>query len=153
MPRSPKTSGFVAMALRTLPYVAVLNGASFAALGLYLSLSTSMFSFQSEATQVHLLVVESRKHDNKFVYRPLFETIQDDGTPITYSGSAWVSPKPHNEGDVVDGRVDWDTGEIRSVKMMQFYATMGKSLSTLGGICFVIGVLFLWQKRGRSKVV
>ncbi|EBA13894.1 hypothetical protein RCCS2_08394 [Roseobacter sp. CCS2] len=143
---------FYVKCLKMLPYIAVLNGMIFSIVGLYFIYSSSAFSARSVVEEVHVVSMESRRSDNGIVYRPLFKALQNDGTSITYSGSAWVSPKPHNDGDIVDGRVDWEAGEIRSVSMMKFYTSMGKVFSVLGGICFFIGALYLWRKRTRSQV-
>ena len=136
--------------LKTLPYVAVINGVIFGTIGLYFSYSASAFSERSVVQEVQVVSVESRRSDNGTVYRPILKAHQNDGTSITYSGSAWVSPKPHKDGDIVDGRVDWTTGEIRSVGMMKFHTSMGKTISAVGGICFFLGAFYLWRKRTRS---
>ncbi|MEP2890939.1 hypothetical protein [Tateyamaria sp.] len=143
---------FFLKCLKTLPYVAIINGVIFGTTGLYFIYSASAFSTRSVVQEVHVMSVESRRSDNGTVYRPLFKALQNDGTSITYSGSAWVSPKPHNDGDIVDGRVDWETGEIRSVSMMKFHTSMGKTISIMGGICFVLGAFYLWWKRTRSRI-
>ena len=91
---------FFVKCLKTLPYVAVINGLIFGTIGLYFVYSASAFSARSVVQEVSVVSVDSRRSDNGTVYRPLFKALQDDGTSVTYSGSAWVSPKPHNDGDI-----------------------------------------------------
>lgn len=146
---------FIAKWSKRLPhvaYVAVIIGVFFSTIGLYFIFSTIAFSARSVAQKVYVVSVESRRSDGGFVYRPLFKALQDDGTSITYSDSTWVSPKPHNIGDIVDGQVDWKTGEIRSVGMMKFYTSMGRTFFSVGGPFLFFGALYLWWNRARSRV-
>lgn len=140
-------SDFFVKSLKTVPYVAVFNGAIFSIIGVILIYSGSNFTTNSEKTQLHVLTVESRRGDNGIVYKPTFEALGSDGKSIQYSGNSWVSPKPHEEGDIVDGRVNWTTGEIRSTDMIISSASLGKTATLLGSIIFLLGTLYIWRKR------
>ncbi len=143
-------SDFVIKCIRTVPYVAVLNGTIFFLFGSYMVWSAA--SFNSRATEAELLVVEveSKRSDNGQVYRPWFEATTTDGKKLRYSGNTWVSPKPHNQGDVVAGLVDWPTGEMRSISMTEWSKTFGKMFASIGGIIFLTGGAYICWKRKRT---
>ena len=118
-----------------------IAGAMFLTVGLFFVTSQRAFSARSEAAQVTVTFVDRRVDDDGTLYRPTFEARASDGEVIEYSGGAWMRPKPHNEGDVVDGRVNWDSGEIRSVSMMRTGSRLGIIFSVLGGIMLCTAVV------------
>lgn len=86
------------------------------------------------------------------VYRPLFEAVDNDGNILRYAGKTWVSPKPHDDGEIVDGLVDWAGGEIRSVGMIEWSKAFGRSFAWFGGIFFVLGSIYILWKRKNSAL-
>ena len=132
-------SDFVIKCIRTVPYVAVLNGTIFFLIGSYMVWSAA--SFNSRATE---------RGNNGQVYRPWFEATATNGKKLRYSGYTWVYPKPHNQGDVVAGLVDWPTGEMRSISMTEWSKTFGKMSASIGGIIFLTGGAYICWKRKRT---
>ena len=133
--------------IRLLPYVLIFNGMLFLLIGFYTIWSAS--SFISRAMKVELLVVqvESKQSDDGQLYRPIFSATTPGGEVLRYSGNMWVSPKPHNQGDVVAGLVDWSSGEMKSVVMADWSKRFGTLFASLGGILFVVGGIFIWRMR------
>lgn len=137
----------------------MLIGLIFGGLGYYFVSSVKGFTEASSPAQLRVLDVERKQSDDGYVYRPTFEARSQSGQTLEYTSAVWVSPKPHSQGDVVDGRVIWDTGEIRSNTMMKQGRFMGAIFTTIGGIAFVVGFLVLvggpvWRGiRGRPAKV
>ena len=133
--------------IRLLPYVLIFNGTLFLLIGFYTIWSAS--SFISRATDVELLVVqiESKQSDDGQLYRPIFSATAPGGEVLRYLGNMWVSPKPHNQGDVVSGLVGWSSGEMKSVVMADWSKWFGTLFASLGGILFVVGGIFIWRMR------
>jgi hypothetical protein len=149
--RPTSFSDFVVKSLKTLPYVAVFNGILFFFIGIYMVYSASSFTSRAEEASLTVVAVESRRGDNGLVYRPLFEAFDKDGNTLRYSGNTWVSPKPHDEGEIVDGLVDWVGSEIRSVSMIASSKTFGGMFARLGGVFFMLGGMYiLWKRRNRA---
>jgi len=133
--------------IRLLPYVLIFNGMLFLLIGFYTIWSAS--SFISRAMKVELLVVqvESKQSDDGQLYRPIFSATTPGGEVLRYSGNMWVRGKPHNQGDVVAGLVDWSSGEMKSVVMADWSKRFGTLFASLGGILFVVGGIFIWRMR------
>ncbi|WP_435141906.1 hypothetical protein [Pseudopelagicola sp. nBUS_19] len=148
MPKS--FSDLVIKSIRTLPYVAVLNGTIFALIGLYMIWSASAFSSRAVETELAVVLVESKRSDNGQVYRPTFEALTAQGEARRYTGNTWVSPKPHSQGEVVQGLVDWSSGEIRSTSMIEWSKSFGRMIAFIGGVCFLLGATYLWYKRRKQ---
>lgn len=144
-------SDFVIQCIRTLPYVAVINGAIFFIVGMFMISSATSFTARGTEAKLQVTSVESKRSDNGIVYRPVFETTTADGKTQRYSGDTWVSPKPHNEGDVVAGLVDWSSGEMKSLSMIEWSKSFGKTFASIGGLCFVLGVAYIWHRRRRAE--
>lgn len=144
-------SDFVIKCIRTLPYVAVINGTIFFIAGMFMISSATSFTVRGIEAKLQVIAVESKRNDNGLVYRPTFETTTADGETQRYSGNTWVSPKPHNEGDVVAGLVDWSSGEMKSLSMIEWSKSFGKTFASIGGLCFVLGGAYIWQSRRRTK--
>lgn len=143
-------SDFAIKCIRMLPYVAVFNGTIFFLIGCHVVWLASSFTSRAVEAELLVVLVESKRGDNGQVYRPTFEAITGDGEAARYAGNTWVSPKPHNQGDVVAGLVDWPTGEMRSVSMTEWSKSFGKIFASIGGICFVLGGAYIWRKRRRA---
>lgn len=141
---------FFKKSVRTLPYVAVFNGVLFLSFGSWMAYSASSFVQRSEKSEIYVLEVERRRSDDGFVFRPLFQAVDIDGRELRYSGKAWVSPKPHDQGEIVEGLVDWDSGEIRSVSMNDKMRSFGELFILVGGGSLIFGALIIWRKRTRK---
>lgn len=144
-------SDFVIKCIRTLPYVAVINGTIFFIVGMFMISSATSFTARGIEATLRVTAVESKRNDNGLVYRPVFETTTANGETRRYSGNTWVSPKPHNEGDVVAGLVDWSSGEMKSLSMIEWSKSFGKTFASIGGLCFVLGSAYIWHRRRRAE--
>lgn len=149
--RPTSFSDFVIKCIRTLPYVAVFNGTIFFIFGMFVLSSATSFAARGIEAKLQVIAVESRRIDNGLVYRPIFETTTANGETRRYSGNTWVSPKPHNEGDVVAGLVDWSSGEMKSLSVIEWSKSFGKKFASIGGLCFVLGGAYIWYSRRRAK--
>ncbi len=146
-------SDFVALSLKTVPHVALINGILFFISGINQFYSASSFVSRAEQSSVTVVTVESRKADNGMVYRPLLEAIETNGRILRFSGNRWVSPKPHDEGEIVDGFVDWTEGETRSVSMIRSSKAFGGTFAGIGGISFALGGRYILRRRSKSALV
>lgn len=127
---------------RVAVFTLALVGAGFMTVGCFFIMAQNGFTARSDAAQVTVTFVDRRlDDDDRALYRPTFEARASDGNIIEYSGGGWVAPKPHNEGDVVDGRVDWVAGEIRSAKMMKTASRLGIIFAILGGIMLMASLI------------
>lgn len=144
-------SDFVFKCIRTFPYVFVVNGIIFFIVGVFMLSSATSFASRGMEAELRVIAVESKRSDNGLVYRPIFETTTSDGETRRYSSKTWVSPKPHNEGDFVAGLVDWSSGEMRSLSMIEWFKSFGKTVASIGGLCFALGSAYIWYIRRRVK--
>ncbi|MEP3297060.1 MAG: hypothetical protein ABJO27_11405 [Pseudoruegeria sp.] len=144
-------SDFVIKCIKTLPYAIAINGAIAFIIGMFMISSATSFTTRGIEAKLQVTAVESKRSDNGVVYRPIFETTTKDGETQRYTGNTWVSPKPHNEGDVVAGLVDWSSGEMKSLSMIEWSKSFGKTLASIGGLCFVLGGAYIWYKRRKAE--
>lgn len=148
MPRN--FSDFFAKSLKTLPYVAVLNGVVSCIFGIFLIYSGREFTTNSVDATLRVITVESRTQKGHEVYKPTFEALGTDGKSIQYSGSVWVSPKPHEVGDIVEGRVNSTTGEMRSNSMIESSGSMGIWFAIFGAFWLIFGLVYFFRRRTRT---
>lgn len=146
--RNAQKPGFLTKSYKTIPVLLICNGLIFCVFGLYMFYSATTFA--SRATQAELTVtkVESKQDDSGPVYRPTFETVNDKGEKLQYAGNSWISPKPHEEGEVVPGLVDSTSGIIKSQAMHEWRVNSGKKFALWGAIAALVGAIYLvWKKR------
>ncbi|WP_411889355.1 hypothetical protein [Yoonia sp. SDW83-1] len=91
-----------------------------------------------------LQVDERRDTDGKRSYRPVFGLQTTDRPRPEYTGSTWFSPKPHQPGDIVSGRYDPKSGEMRSDQMMGRSRWMWRVLQVVGALAVLQGILMLF---------
>ena len=141
---------FAAKSLKQLPYVAVLIGIVLCLIGMFLLYSSNEFTANSVEAKLKVVAVESRSAKGHALYKPIFETSGKDGGTIQFSGNVWHSPKPHEEGEIVDGRVNWTTGEMNSISLIESNAKMGNLFSVIGFFHLLFGIIFLLKKQART---
>lgn len=125
-----------------IPWILVVIGAVFLLVGFYFVSSQRGFVAQSDATELLVTFVDTKQDDDGGnMYRPTFQTNGLDGTTIEYTGQMWMSPKPHDMGDIVPGRVNRETGEMRSEGMMRISRMLGYIFSALGGVLLVVALI------------
>ncbi|MDF1774614.1 MAG: hypothetical protein P1V13_01205 [Rhizobiaceae bacterium] len=126
-----------------------MSGAVIGSLGIYFNYTGGVFQKNSNDAKLNIVKIESKRVVGRVVYRPRFEAIGDYGKSVQYSGHGWFRYKPYENGDVVDGRVNWATGEIRSMDMITSRASLGKNFAVIGSINFLLGLIFFMGKRWR----
>jgi hypothetical protein len=94
-----------------------------------------------------LRVVElqsKRDTDGRTKYRPVF-TLEAPSVNIDeYAGNIWTSPPPHAVGDIVPGRFDAKTGQMRSDKMLKRSSWIGRIARYLGLFIGLQGIALLF---------
>ena len=136
--------------LRTIALVLGLIGLVFFFVGA--GFLSSLSKFKGRSVEAELLVVHvDRKMDDDgdLMFKPRFQAISDTGRSIEYQGNGWVSPKPHDKGDRVAGRVDWDAGDMRSDKMMWMSKLFGSIFGALGAVLMVAAAFVFPRKKVR----
>ncbi len=120
-------------------------GALFLLVGWLLTASSSRFLENSQpATLIVLQVDERRDTDGKRSYRPVFGLHTTDRPRPEYARSTWFSPKPHQSGDIVSGRYDPQSGEMRSDQMMGRSRWMWRVLQVVGALAVLQGILMFF---------
>lgn len=143
--------GFLLRCLRTIPWIALVAGPILCAAGLATIFSVNRFAERAVAAEVHVIRVDERRQDDGPVYRPVFGAPAPDGTALEYAGDLWIAPAQHAAGEVVPGRVDYDTGEIRSLRLMDGQAQLGEGTLGLGIACLLLaGVYFASRALNRD---
>jgi hypothetical protein len=101
----------------------------------------NFFEKSDSVTLIVLQVDEKYDHDNGRTYRPVFGLVTDEHPRPEYAGSIWVSPKPHQNGDIVEGGYDPVTGEMRSNQMAKRTLWVGRVVQALGIFLLLQGLL------------
>ncbi|WP_147391906.1 hypothetical protein [Paracoccus onubensis] len=146
-------SDFLGQSLKTLPYLAVILGLLFFSTGAWQVNSSSSFSEVADKVEALVIKIDEKEGENSIVYRPTFEIAVAGGNPVRYSGNTWISPKPHDVGDVVSAGFDPETGVILSDAMLAQTQYMGRIFMTVGAATFVLGAgFFAWRRfSGRAR--
>ena len=139
------------MSSKVIPFIMVAVGAIFCTVGILFITSQRAFEARSDVAQLLVTAVERKDTEEGTLFRPTFEATSDGDETLDFTGGTWVSPKPHNKGDVVDGRVDWAQGEIRSDAMMTTSKRLGIIFVALGGILMVVSLLVSGMTMRRSS--
>ncbi|MEM0950246.1 MAG: DUF3592 domain-containing protein [Pseudomonadota bacterium] len=143
--------GFVIRCAKTIPWIALVAGPILCAAGLTAIISVHRFAERAVEADVRVVRVEERARNDGTMYRPVFATIAPAGSEIEYAGNLWVAPSPHNAGEIVPGRVDAETGEIRSLSMLNGQARLGQGTLGLGLACLLLaGVYFVTRVLNRD---
>lgn len=133
---------FLFRCLKTIPWIALLAGPILCAAGIVTIFSVHRFADRAAEADVRVVRVEERQRDDVRTFRPVFTATAPDGTSLEYAGNLWVAPAPHAAGDVVPGRVDHATGEIRSLRMMDGQASLGEGTLGLGIACLLLAAVY-----------
>ncbi|EBA10794.1 hypothetical protein [Roseobacter sp. CCS2] len=96
------------------------------------------------ATLIVLQVDEKYNNDGDRMYRPVFGLVTEMRPRPEYTGSIWTRPKPHQSGDIVEGRYNAETGEMRSTHMVNRTFRAGRIAQAIGFVLFAQGVLMLF---------
>ncbi len=102
--------------------------------------------FVANSEPARLIVVEvdtKRDSDGDRLYRPVFALEAAPEPRAEYAGNMWSSPQPHRAGEVVDGRHNAETGEMRSDKMLKSGRWLFRIMQIIGGLLFLWGLFWL----------
>ncbi len=81
---------------------------------------TQNFIKRSEPAQLIVLALDYRRDsDGGTMYRPVFGLDNTERSRPEYVGNTWVKTPPHKAGEIVSGRYDQATGEMRSDRMIE----------------------------------
>ncbi|MEM9796788.1 MAG: hypothetical protein AAF919_09875 [Pseudomonadota bacterium] len=123
----------------------LLVGALFALVGTVFVGSSQGFVKRSEPAQLIVLDMhDKRDPDGGIMYRPVFGLDTDMRPRPEYSGNIWMWPAPHETGDIVSGRYDAESGEMRSDRMIGRGSWIGRFGQILGGLVMLQGVLMVF---------
>ncbi len=78
------------------------------------------------------------------MYRPVFGLETDARPRPEYSGNTWMRFAPHQASEIVSGRYDPDSGEMRSNRMMRRTSWSGRIAQLLGILSALQGLLMLF---------
>jgi hypothetical protein len=102
------------------------------------------FIGRSEPAQLYVSDLESRKDlDGVFSFRPVFKLASAKSAQKGYAGNQWDKIPPHQVGETVGGRIDPETGEMRSDKMLWKSKWLGWFARAFGALMGVQGLALL----------
>jgi len=106
--------------------------------------SSQGFLERSEPTRLIVLEMESKRDsEGDTTYRPVLAREAEEPPRTRYVGNHWSSPAPHAAGDVVPGRYDPETGEMRTDKMTGRSMLAGRIARWVGLAVALQGILVL----------
>lgn len=129
--------------------VPLFFGLVFGAIGLWQMQANRDFLRTAYEIDVTVTAIDQRRNDDGITYRPRF-AIEQGGQQIEFAGDLWVSPSPHEVGDVVPGWYDPQSGELRSEKMMRASRIMGWVFSAAGVGAILVGFVLRAYRRRRA---
>lgn len=102
------------------------------------------FRSRSEPVQLVVLDVQSRRDGGGLQsYRPVLALAAAESPGSGYAGDIWSRFKPHEPGDIVPGRYDPASGEMRSDKMLGRTIWLGRIARVFGLLVGLQAVLIL----------
>ncbi len=123
----------------------LLVGAIFWIVGVFVLGGSQGFVARSEPAQLMVLQVDSRWDDEGYrIYRPVFGLHTAARPRPEYAGNTWMRPAPHRAGDIVPGRYDRQSGEMRSDRMMQTTIWIAWIVKILGILAVLQAMLMLF---------
>ncbi|KZL28934.1 DUF3592 domain-containing protein [Pseudovibrio sp. Ad37] len=145
--RPTTLSDFIFKVISDLPRTIVILGVFFGSFGLWMEYSSRSATWDAAEVEVTVADVETELGENGRMYRPVFAFEESARQPVIYRGNTWVSPKPHEVGDVVTGFYNYETGEIVSLEMIERARYMGRILIVFGVVATLFGAFLLrWRK-------
>jgi hypothetical protein len=141
----PKRKNLVELALHVLKYI----GAGFLIwfIGSIFFGDSLNFVSRSEPAQLIVLELQTRRNTDGFtMFRPVLALEAAQPPREQYAGNHWTLLAPHAVGDVVSGRYDPKSGEMRSDYMLGKYTWVGRIARIIGiliglqGVALIFGV-------------
>lgn len=95
--------------------------------------NTLRFIDNSAPAQLYVADIQSRSEIGELPkFRPVFKLASARSSRQAYEGDTWLRPAPHKIGDIVAGRYDAKTGEMRSDRMLRITKWVGWAARILG---------------------
>jgi hypothetical protein len=125
----------------------ILAGLFIALIGWFFSSDGLAFIAHSEPAELRVISLDQKRnydhtsqwqHMSRYTYRPVFVLNDAGASAKPYAGNIWTRPAPHAVGDVVPGRYNAKTGEMRSDRMLE-------TSLWIGGIAMLLGLLTALQ--------
>jgi len=114
-------------------------------IGCIFAVPAQNFLDTAEPAQLIVLRVDEKyDHEDGYRYRPVFALAAEEGQGPEYAGAIWVSPKPHQPGDIVAGGYVAETGEMRSDKMARDTLWIGRLAQAFGLLFLLQGILMFF---------
>ena len=126
----------------------IVFGALLLVIGHFFANADKRFVANSTPATLIVLRLESHRGDKGLTtYRPIY-ALQTKAKPRPeygpeYGGGPYSSPMPHKAGDIVQGRYNPKTGEMRSDAMMGHGNRMWFWTQILGALC-ILQAVALW---------
>ena len=125
-------------------FIFMLVGLVFFGVSTLFIISANQFVAHSEPARLIAVDVDSKRDsDGDRLYRPVFALESAPEPREEYAGNMWSNPQPHRVGDIVDGRYNAETGEMRSDKMLTMGRWMLRIMQIIGGLLFLRGAVWL----------
>jgi hypothetical protein len=104
-------------------------------------------AFVATSVPAQLIVLQvdtGRNTEGKFKHRMTLGLVTDARPRPEYTGGIWTGIAMHRAGDVVAGRYDAESGEMRSDRMLMIWGWIARLAQFLGVVAVVQGVLILF---------
>ncbi|MGB5557081.1 MAG: hypothetical protein WBN04_03610 [Paracoccaceae bacterium] len=123
----------------------LLVGALFWLVGAFFLGSSQNFVKRSEPVQLIVLKMDTRLDSDGYTFfRPVFGLETAVRPRPEYAGNTWMRPAPHQAGEVVSGRYDPNSGEMRSDHMDGRTVWIARIAKVLGLLVGLQGILMLF---------
>ena len=91
------------------------------------------FTSHSEPARLRVLDIQTRRGSDGYkMYRPVFALEAAKPPRQGYAGKIWSRQARHQAGEIVSGRYDPESGEMRSDKMVKITTRLGRIAQVLG---------------------
>jgi hypothetical protein len=133
-------------------------GLIFFGVGYYMSNSTRNFLAFAKPVELTVIAIDKKLTSSggsnsgmtsvKSLYRAVFSTVNSSGETVTFESNSWTGSRPHNEGDVVPGLYNEDTGKMVSHSILEGEQFMASLFAYIGGGTAIFGfIALIWARR------
>lgn len=123
-------------------FVYALSGAAGIFLGYHLMGDGPGFFLRSDPAQLLVVDVQKiRQEGDEPLYRPTFALADAPPPRVEYVGQVWLKGSPPRQGEILPGRYDPTTGEMRSRVRIGMTLWLGLLLQLLGAALLIEAVM------------
>jgi hypothetical protein len=127
----------------SLKHLAV--GATMVVMGAFIVKQNATFLAASDQAQLIVLQMDTQKRtDGGYAFSITLGLVTDVRPRPEYRGGFWTGIAMHRTGDIVAGRYDPKSGEMRSDRMLLISGWISRLVQLLGVVAVVQGVLILF---------